>query len=109
MPSPGRITRWSIPEGAGVRVDTHGYEGYLVPPFYDSLLAKVIGRGEDRESAIAATLGAIERTEIGGVATNLELHRFLLAHADFRAARVSTRWLETTALPQYRRRRRLAS
>ena len=109
LPSPGRITRWSLPEGAGVRVDTHGYEGYLVPPFYDSLLAKVIGRGEDRESAIAATLGAIERTEIGGVATNLELHRFLLAHADFRAARLSTRWLETTALPQYRERRRLAS
>jgi acetyl-CoA carboxylase, biotin carboxylase subunit len=109
LPSPGRITRWCMPEGAGIRVDTHGYEGYLVPPFYDSLLAKVIGRGEDRASAIAATLGAIERTEIGGVTTNLELHRFLLAHPDFGAARVSTRWLETTALPRYRERRRLAS
>jgi acetyl-CoA carboxylase, biotin carboxylase subunit len=109
LPSPGRITRWSVPEGEGVRVDSHGYAGYLVPPHYDSLLAKVIGHGADRAAAIERTRRALDGFTAEGVKTNLAFHRFVLAHADFRAARVSTRWVETKGFPAYREERRLAS
>ena len=109
LPSPGRITGWHPPEGDGIRVDSHGFAGYRVPPHYDSLLAKVIGHGADRAEAIARTSGAIERFAIGGVKTNLAFHRFVLGHPDFAAARVSTRWIESVGLAEYHRQRRLAS
>ena len=101
MPSPGRIRRWQLPTGEDLRIDTHGYEGYLVPPHYDSLLAKLIGRGRDREAAIARTLDALEHIDIDGVKTTVPFHRFALAHPDFRAMRVSTRWIEATGMAQY--------
>ena len=101
MPSPGRIRRWQLPTGEDLRIDTHGYEGYLVPPHYDSLLAKLIGRGRDREAAIARTLDALEHIDIDGVKTTVPFHRFALAHPDFRAMRVSTRWIESTGMAQY--------
>ncbi len=86
---------------AGVRVDTHLQAGATVPPYYDSLLAKVIARGGDRDSALRTLRGALDRCAIDGVTTNLELHRALLADAEFGAGGVDTgylaRWLAGAA------------
>jgi len=93
-PSPGRIARWSPPDGTGLRVDTHIEAGAVVPPFYDSLLAKVVAHGRDRENAIARMAEALRRFDVDGVATTLPLHRRILAHPDFVACRIHTRWVE---------------
>jgi acetyl-CoA carboxylase biotin carboxylase subunit len=93
-PSPGRIGRWTPPEGPGLRVDTHVEAGTTVPPFYDSLLAKVIAHGPDRESALARMAEALGRFDVDGIATTLPLHRRILGHPDFVAGRIHTRWVE---------------
>jgi acetyl-CoA carboxylase biotin carboxylase subunit len=93
-PSPGTIARWRPPEGEGLRVDTHVEAGAVVPPFYDSLLAKVIAHGRDREAAIARMASALARFDVEGVATTLPVHRRVLAHGDFVAGRIHTRWVE---------------
>jgi acetyl-CoA carboxylase biotin carboxylase subunit len=92
-PSPGTVTRAVFPVGAGVRVDTHLQAGATVPPYYDSLLAKVIARGGDRDGALRTLRGALDRCSVNGVATNLELHRALLADAEFAAGGVDTGYL----------------
>jgi acetyl-CoA carboxylase biotin carboxylase subunit len=97
-PGPGRLAAWSMPQGEGLRVDTHCFEGYLVPPFYDSLLAKVIAHGSSRAEAIARMDSALARCRIEGVPTTVPFHREVMAHEDFRAARVTTRWVEETLL-----------
>lgn len=94
-PDPGRITEVLFPRGPGVRVDTHVTDGYLFPPYYDSLLAKLIVRAHDREAAIDAMLGALAATRIVGVTTTADLHDHVLRHPDFRAGGVTTSWLET--------------
>ena len=98
-PGPGRLQEWSPPEGSGIRVDSHCYRGYLVPPFYDSLLAKVIAHGADRRQAIDRMSAALERFAVAGVPTTIPFHRQVLAHEDFKAGRVTTRWVEETFLP----------
>jgi acetyl-CoA carboxylase biotin carboxylase subunit len=102
LPSPGRITCWRPPAGDGIRVDTGFTEGALVPPYYDSLLAKLIAHGHDRGQAIERLAGALARFDIQGVATNIELLRFIVDHADYRDNRVDTRWLERVLLPAFR-------
>ena len=102
MPFPGRITRWELPAAEGLRIDTHGYAGYRVPPYYDSLLAKLIAHGADRAEAIRRALQAIGQTHIEGVKTNLPFHHFVLGHPDFHDMRVSTRWIESTGMAQYK-------
>jgi acetyl-CoA carboxylase biotin carboxylase subunit len=102
LPSPGRITRWRPPAGDGIRVDTGFTEGALVPPYYDSMLAKLIVHGRDREQAIERLAGALAGFDIQGVATNIELLRFIVGHADYRNNRVDTRWLERALLPAFR-------
>lgn len=92
-PSPGRITGLEWPRGPGVRVDTHVFEGYLFPPYYDSLLAKLIVRAGDRESAVDAMLAALRTTRVEGVSTVLPVHEAVLGHPDFRAGGVTTQWL----------------
>jgi acetyl-CoA carboxylase biotin carboxylase subunit len=96
-PSPGTVTRAVFPVGAGVRVDTHLQAGASVPPYYDSLLAKVIARGGDREGALRTLRRALDQCVLDGVTTNLGLHRALLADAEFTAGGVDTgylaRWL----------------
>ena len=92
-PAPGTLTRFRI-GGEGIRVDTHLKEGGRIPPWYDSLIAKVIGHGRDRAEAIARLLRALDTAEVEGVPTTLPLHRRLLEHEDFRAGRVDTLWLE---------------
>ncbi|MBI3372570.1 MAG: acetyl-CoA carboxylase biotin carboxylase subunit [Betaproteobacteria bacterium] len=93
-PSPGCLLAWAPPEGENVRVDTHCFPGYEVPPFYDSLLAKLIVRGPDRTAAIERMREALGRFVVDGVHTTIPFHRRVLAHDDFRAGRVTTRWVE---------------
>jgi acetyl-CoA carboxylase biotin carboxylase subunit len=99
LPSPGTITRWEPPVADGVRVDSHCFTGYTVPPYYDSLLAKLVVVGSDRADAIDRTLRALDDLVIEGVDTTADLHRVVLAHPDFRADAITTRWLERTVLP----------
>jgi acetyl-CoA carboxylase biotin carboxylase subunit len=93
-PSPGRITALNLPGGLGVRVDTHIYEGYVVPPNYDSLLAKLIVHAEDRQAAIRRLRRAIDEFVVEGVKTNLPFHRRLVDDPDFIAGDIDTHFLE---------------
>jgi acetyl-CoA carboxylase biotin carboxylase subunit len=93
-PSPGRLEAWQPPEGEHVRLDTHCYSGYVVPPFYDSLLAKLIVRGADRATAVVRMQEALDRFVVAGIRTTIPFHRRVLAHADFHGGRVTTRWVE---------------
>ncbi|WP_300613612.1 biotin carboxylase N-terminal domain-containing protein [Trebonia sp.] len=96
QPSPGTVTSAVFPAGGpdGVRVDTHVQAGSAVPPHYDSLLAKVIAHGADRAAALGRARSALDRCEIGGVATNLRMHRALLADGEFARGGVDTGYLE---------------
>ena len=98
LPSPGRIDRWIAPQSSYVRVDTHCYPGYVVPPYYDSLLAKVIAWGEDRDQAVARMDRALRHFEVDGIATTVPFHQAVLAHPDFRARRINTKWVEDVFL-----------
>jgi acetyl-CoA carboxylase biotin carboxylase subunit len=93
-PSPGRISTFSLPALPGLRVDTHCEDGTLVPPFYDSLLAKLIAHGSDRAEAVGILIDALEGARIEGVSTNRELLSRVLRHPDFARGAVSTGWLE---------------
>jgi acetyl-CoA carboxylase biotin carboxylase subunit len=93
-PTPGTLSRFSIPPLPGLRVDTHCEPGAQVPPYYDSLLAKLIAHGSDRQQALGIMADALERTEVAGVPTNRELLWRVLGHPDLIAGPVSTRWLE---------------
>ncbi len=93
-PSPGRITALHLPGGPGVRVDSHAYAGYVVPPYYDSLLGKIIAYGDTREQAIARLDIALSETAIEGIKTNLALHQELLRDAAFLRGGTSIHYLE---------------
>lgn len=90
MPSPGRITNLLIPGGNGVRVDTHIYNGYRVPPNYDSMLMKLIVHGKDRKEAIAKMRSALGETVIEGVATNIDFAYEIINHRAFVQGKVNT-------------------
>ena len=93
-PSPGRITALNLPGGLGVRVDTHIYSNYVVPPHYDSLLAKLIVRAENRPNALSRLRRALSEFVVEGCKTNLDFHRRLMANADFVAGRLDTHLVE---------------
>jgi acetyl-CoA carboxylase, biotin carboxylase subunit len=93
-PSPGRIASFHPPGGLGVRVDTAAYQGYLIPPYYDSLIAKLIVWGRDREEAIGRGRRALDFFVIEGVKTTIPLHRRILDDPEFIAGRLSTRFME---------------
>jgi acetyl-CoA carboxylase biotin carboxylase subunit len=95
MPSPGRITTFHAPGGPGVRVDSHIYDGYTVPPFYDSLIAKIITYGNDRAEAMARMQQALDELVVEGIRTNTALHRELVRDASFLAGGVSIHYLES--------------
>ncbi len=101
IPVPGRIEEWVAPQGADVRVDTHCYPGYVIPPYYDSLLAKLVCRGTDRAAAIDVLERALRRFRVTGIETTLPFHQALTSHPDFRANRVNTRWVEEVFLPRF--------
>ena len=94
QPSPGLITAFHPPGGPGVRVDTHIYDGYTVPPYYDSLLAKVIVHGNDREEAIARMRQALDSFIIEGVRTTIPFLGRVMRHPEFVAGQVDTKFLE---------------
>jgi len=93
-PSPGLITALNLPGGPGVRVDTHIYAHYRVPPYYDSLLAKLIVHGENRHVALARLRRALGEVVVEGIKTNVELHRRVIDHPDFIAGHFDTHFLE---------------
>jgi acetyl-CoA carboxylase biotin carboxylase subunit len=101
MPSPGGITAFVLPGGNHVRTDTHCYEGYLVSPFYDSLLGKLITTGETREDALTNMRTALEDFEIEGIKTNIPFLRFLIEQPEFIAGDIHIKWIENTVLPQF--------
>ena len=101
MPSPGRISRWIPPMGEGVRLDTAVFEGLLIPPYYDSMIAKLVITGATREEAVGRLGRALDDFVIEGIATNLPFLRFIVAHPDFKANQVDTRWLERVILPSF--------
>jgi acetyl-CoA carboxylase biotin carboxylase subunit len=93
-PSPGRVTHFSLPSGPGVRVDTHIYAGYTVPPHYDSLVAKLLVYGIDRDEAIARGRRALAMFKIEGIKTSVELHQSILENEEFKTGRVDTHFME---------------
>ncbi len=101
-PSPGRITIWHAPGGPGVRVDSHVYTNYFVPPNYDSMIGKIIVHGDTREQALARMRTALSETVVEGIQTNIPLHRELMADAKFIEGGTSIHYLEGW-LGQHRR------
>ncbi|HLW74843.1 MAG TPA: acetyl-CoA carboxylase biotin carboxylase subunit [Gammaproteobacteria bacterium] len=93
-PSPGKINRWHAPGGPGIRVDSHAYSGYTVPPNYDSLIGKVIAYGDDRQSALARMRTALQEIVVEGISTNVPLHQELFADSAFIAGGTNIHYLE---------------
>ncbi|MEM6795099.1 MAG: acetyl-CoA carboxylase biotin carboxylase subunit [Acidobacteriota bacterium] len=93
-PSPGRMNTLHLPGGPGVRVDTHAYQGYVIPPHYDSMVAKLLARGKDREEAVSRMLRALDFFVVEGVDTTVELHKRILRDEVFRSGDISTRFME---------------
>ncbi len=98
-PSPGTIETFHPPGGPGIRLDTHVYEDYVVPPHYDSLVAKLIAHGRDRKEAIARLQRALDFFIIEGIDTTIPLHQRIVRDARFRAGKLSTRFMERLLKP----------
>ena len=94
VPSPGRITNWHTPGGPGVRIDSHAFNGYFVPPNYDSMIAKVITYGDTREQAVARMSIALSEMVVEGIKTNIPLHRELMVDGRFVEGGTSIHYLE---------------
>jgi acetyl-CoA carboxylase biotin carboxylase subunit len=99
LPKPGLISQWSPPTANGVRVDSHCFTGYAVPPFYDSLIAKLIVHADTRDQAIESMRQALDGFHIHGIATTVGFHRDVMDEPDFIKGQVTTRWVEQTFLP----------
>ncbi|MFT5575503.1 MAG: acetyl-CoA carboxylase biotin carboxylase subunit [Bermanella sp.] len=94
LPCPGKILHYHAPGGFGVRVDSHLYSGYTVPPYYDSMIGKIITYGEDRDIALARMQQALEELVVDGIRTNIDLHKDLVRDGAFRQGGVSIHYLE---------------
>ncbi|HUW99159.1 MAG TPA: acetyl-CoA carboxylase biotin carboxylase subunit [Acidiferrobacter sp.] len=94
MPSPGRITQYHQPGGPGIRVDSHIYNNYVVPPYYDSMIGKLIAYGDTRDAAMARLRIALSEMVVDGIKTNIPLHQLLLNDALFQAGPVDIHYLE---------------
>ena len=101
MPSPGYITDFVVPTGKNVRVDTHCYQGYLVSPYYDSLLAKLITTGDTRTEALANMKAALADFNIGGIETNIPFLQFLIEQPEFIEGDIHIKWIENKVLPLF--------
>jgi acetyl-CoA carboxylase biotin carboxylase subunit len=98
VPSPGRITGLNLPGGAGIRVDTAAYHDGVIPPYYDSLVAKLIAHGGDRNEAIARMNRALDMFVVEGIYTSIPLHQRILSHPDFIAGKLDTGFLVRTGM-----------
>jgi acetyl-CoA carboxylase biotin carboxylase subunit len=98
-PSAGKITVFNMPGGLGVRVDTAAYAEGVIPPYYDSLIAKLITYGKDRDEAIARMSRALDMFIVEGIFTNIPLQRRILADPEFRAGNIDTKFLERLLQP----------
>ncbi len=94
-PSPGQITKLHLPGGPGIRIDSHIYQGYRIPPYYDSMIAKFISYGKDREEAMSRMYRALQEAVIEGVHTTIPFHLRMLENPDFIAGDFDTRYLDT--------------
>ncbi|MBT7670824.1 MAG: acetyl-CoA carboxylase biotin carboxylase subunit [Proteobacteria bacterium] len=99
LPSPGQITQYHQPGGPGIRVDSHIFNNYKVPPYYDSMIAKVIAYGENREQAIQRMRGALREMVVEGIDTNISLQQRLVDDAAFRQRALDIHYLERQLLP----------
>jgi acetyl-CoA carboxylase, biotin carboxylase subunit len=97
-PSAGRITAFRVPGGPGIRVDTAAYSDAVIPPYYDSLVAKLIAHGSDRAEAMARSRRALEGFVVEGIKTTIPLHRRIFAEPEFIAGNFDTHYLERSAL-----------
>ncbi|MDO8812191.1 MAG: acetyl-CoA carboxylase biotin carboxylase subunit, partial [Gallionella sp.] len=93
-PSPGRITSWHAPGGPGIRVDSHAYNNYFVPPHYDSMIGKIIAYGDTRDQAMARMRTALSEMWVEGIETNIALHRELLQDSAFMRGATNIHYLE---------------
>ena len=100
IPSPGRITAFRVPGGPGIRVDTACYADAVIPPYYDSLIAKLIAYGRDRAEATIRMQVALDGFVVEGVKTTIPLHKRILAHPDFVAGKLDTHFLERIGLAE---------
>ena len=100
-PSPGKITGWLPPGGPGVRVDSHVYTGYEIPPFYDSLIGKLIVWGQDRNTAIKRMNRALNECAVTGIPTTINFHLTLLNKTKFMEGKIHTKYVEEELLPNY--------
>jgi len=94
LPSPGKINRYHAPGGPGIRVDSHVYSGYTVPPYYDSMIAKIISYGSTREEAIARMNSALTEVVVDGIRTNTALHQKILTDPGFCSGNFTIHYLE---------------
>ncbi len=94
LPSPGAVVAWNLPGGPGVRVDTHVYQDYTIPPYYDSLIAKLIVHGANREEALARCKRALSEFIVEGVHTTIPFHLEMLDTEAFKSGQVHTKWVE---------------
>jgi acetyl-CoA carboxylase biotin carboxylase subunit len=101
IPRPGTVTTWVPPRGEGIRVDSHCEPGYVVTPYYDSLLAKIVAHGPDRDTALDRMVAALGELQVEGVPTTCDFCRAALDHPDFRAGRVTTDWIAARGLPDF--------
>ena len=103
MPTPGRITRFAVPSGDHVRVDTHCYQGYVITPYYDSLIGKLIATGDDRNHALANLKAALAEFQIEGVRSNIPFLQYLIDRPEFATGKINVKWIETSVLPGFLR------
>ena len=101
LPSPGRLQTWQPPSGAGIRIDSHCRAGYLIPPYYDSMIGKLIVTANDRPAAVERLIDALETFQIEGIKTNLPMLRFIAQSDAYRNNEIDTRWLERECLPAF--------
>lgn len=94
IPSPGKITQFHSPGGPGIRMESHIYNGYTVPPHYDSMIGKLIAHGNSRESALARMAGALSEVVIEGIKTNIPLQQDIIADAAFKTGGTNIHYLE---------------
>jgi acetyl-CoA carboxylase biotin carboxylase subunit len=98
-PCPGEIREWKAPGGPGIRLDTHCFAGYLVPPYYDSLLGKLIAKEPGRLEAINGMDRALAEFHISGIDTTLPFYRKIMKNDEYRRGEISTNWIESTFSP----------